>query len=447
MRTDHLKVGRRNFLKLSSMALVSPLILKGVGLVSPRNVLARSRSSIDTFNRALDKMLEDFRNAAKKVPGWGTSTRESPTVTAKAMIKYASESVKYNPFWLDEQYAAGTRWGGLIAFPMFSPDGSNPTYSPFHPRPFITPECGYLRQLWPGEDWEFFRPIRVGDTLRVWRRLPLLTEITVPYGGNVRGFWNLGCDDDVVNQRDEIIGTYKNNSVWIFFLDGAPGAPYILERYGFTKEELIYLDKLARQRTIRGAEIRYWEDVNVGDMLDPVVIGPTNIADIYARDTTGDPEFDFVAAIASKDPNEPLDKLLEKEGEIGDEYMEYDGLYYKSAGRHADDMAARLEGEPGAFLWGVYSLHPQICCLTNWMGDDAFVRKWSWRHITRTVNGDASWALGKVMKKRMENGEYLVDIGLWQQDIRGYIVDAAVATVALISKTQPYPNLTREVSY
>ena len=73
-------------------------------------------------------------------------------------------------------------------------------------------------------------------------------------------------------------------------------------------------------------------------------------------------------------------------------------------------MAARLEGEPGAFLWGVYSLHPQVCCLTNWMGDDAFVRKWSWRHITRTVNGDASYAMGKVMKKRMENGEYLVDL-------------------------------------
>jgi hypothetical protein len=246
---------------------------------------------------------------------------------------------------------------------------------------------------------------------------------------------------------DEIVGIYKCMTVRIYYPDGAPGTAYKLSRYGFTKEEISYLDRLARQRKIRGAEIRYWEDVKVGDMLEPVVIGPTNIADIYSRDTSADPEFDFESSMAGRNPNDPMDKLLNKEGEIGDEYMLYEGLYYKSAGRHADDIAAWEQNEPAAFLWGVYSLHPQLCCLTNWMGDDGFVRKWCWRHITRTFIGDASYSRGKVTKVYQQGGEYLVDIALWQEDIRGFIVDAAVATVGLVSKTQPYPELKREVSY
>jgi acyl dehydratase len=440
-------LGRRKFLKVGSLALVSPFILKTLGLVSPKRVFAAAASSRDAFNKAIDKMVSGFREGAKAVAGWGTSRRGTPTVTARALINYAKDSVKHNPFWLSEQYAVGTRWGGLIAFPMYSPSGSNPSYNTFTPVPYKTADCGYESQLWPGENWEFLKPIRVGDTLRAWYRTPQITEQTYKTREGARSFLVAECDCDAVNQRDEIVGIYKCFTVRIFYPDGAPGAAYTLERYGFTKEELVYLDRLARQRKIRGADIRYWEDVKVGDMLDPVVIGPTNIADIYSRNTSADPEFDFETSNAGRDPKDPLDKLLNKEGVVGDEYMLYNKYYYKSAGRHADDMAAREEGEPAAFLWGVYSLHPQLCSLTNWMGNDGFVRKWSWRHITRTVIGDASYALGKVTKVYQQDGEYLVDIALWQEDIRGFIVDTAVATVALVSKTQTYPKLKKEVSY
>jgi acyl dehydratase len=435
------KLGRRKFLRLGIMALVSPLIIKAHGFVS----LATAKS-LDVYNRAIEKMVEGFRKGAKEVVGWGTSRMGSPTVTAKSLMNYASSSVTDNPFWLDEKYAAGTKWGGLIAFPMYSPGGSNPSYSTFTPGPYQTPECGFESQLWPGEDWEFLRPIREGDTLRAWYRTPELKEQNYKDRGDTRGFLNVECDCDVVNQRDEIVGIYKNYTVRIYYPEGAPGTLYKLGRYGFTEEEIVYLDRLARREKILGSEIRYWENVKVGDMLDPVVIGPTNIADIYSRNTEGDPEF-AMESRGESDPNEPLNKLLEKEGVLDNEYMEYEGLYYKSAGRHADDIAAWEQNEPAAFLWGVYSLHPQLRCLTNWIGDDAFVRKFSWRHITRTVIGDASYSMGKVTNKYRENGEFLIDIALWQQDMRGFIVDAAVATVALLSKTEPYPDLKREVSY
>jgi hypothetical protein len=164
---------------------------------------------------------------------------------------------------------------------------------------------------------------------------------------------------------------------------------------------------------------------------------------------------ELMEAMAQRDRDKKpkvIHKLLEKEGEIArEEYIKgITGRYYKSGGggmRHWDDIVSQAEGEPGAFLWGNMSIRCMLSCLTNWIGDDAFVRKYSWRHVTRTLVGDASYAKGKVTKKRKENGEYLIDVFIWQEDIRGFIVDAAVATVALVSRTQPYPNVKKVVEY
>ncbi len=67
--------------------------------------------------------------------------------------------------------------------------------------------------------------------------------------------------------------------------------------------------------------------------------------------------------------------------------------------------------------------------------------------MTRTLVGDAAFSQGKVINKRNENGEYLVDIFVWHSDMRGYINDAAVATVALLSKTKNYTDFKKVINY
>jgi hypothetical protein len=237
-----------------------------------------------------------------------------------------------------------------------------------------------------------------------------------------------------------------------------------LDRYGYSKEEILFLDQLARQTEVRGADIRYWEDVKVGDTLNPVVIGPTNFQDIGSMgmggsapggaDTGGSVPGGMAGGRGGRTPEEkkPVHQLLEKKGVIKREEYIQDarGYFYKSGGdmmRHWDDVYARAEGEPGAFLWGLMSIKTMTRCITNWMGDDGFVRKYCWRHVTRTMVGDAAFSLGKVTDKRHENGEYLVDIFVYHQDIRGYVVDAAVATVALPSKKTPYPDTKKVIKY
>jgi len=161
---------RRKFLKVGSAALASPLFMKGIGLVSPSTANAKAKGVTDAYNRAIDKMFEDTKRRFAAVSGWAP-VRGSAKITAEGLIRHASSIVSYNPFWLDESYAAATRWGGLIAFPMFSAGGQN-----FTTVPSETPECGFDRQLWPGQDWEFFQPVRVDDSLRVWMRNPQIEE-------------------------------------------------------------------------------------------------------------------------------------------------------------------------------------------------------------------------------------------------------------------------------
>lgn len=54
--------------------------------------------------------------------------------------------------------------------------------------------------------------------------------------------------------------------------------------------------------------------------------------------------------------------------------------------------------------------------------------------MTRSIVGDAFIGYGRVVGKREEKGEHLVDIKAWLENIRGFTPEAAMATVKLVSK-------------
>jgi hypothetical protein len=103
-------------------------------------------------------------------------------------------------------------------------------------------------------------------------------------------------------------------------------------------------------------------------------------------------------------------------------------------GRHYSDLAAQAEGEPCAWLFGVVSRFSLLRTVTNWMGDDAVLRRFCWRHMTRTRVGDAMIGRATVVGKRVEDGEHLADLHVWLRNLRGNVSEAAVATVGLPSR-------------
>lgn len=345
-------------------------------------------------------------------------------VTREAIKRFGLAIDPQNPLWHDETYAASTRWGDIIAFPTFEATVYSGVLGDIRaPR-----EWGFQTMVWIGEDWKMFRPIRPENVIKVWCRRPAFFEFP-PEADENKIIGIIDCDCDYVNQDNEIVSTVKVYVERKFHKK--PVVPPPLKPYGYTREELFYLADLMRKEAIRGDKTLYWEDVKVGDKLPSVVLGPTTMMDNAVAFT-----FSHSVDVLFSTKQCFLDSV--KNGEFGDEIiLGPDGKYYIRGGppgRHWSDLAAQMEGEPMAFLFGVLSKFTLLRTITNWMGDDGFIREFKWRHMVRSYVGDALVSYGVVVGKRIEGEEYLVDVKVWLRNIRGYVSEAAIATISLFSR-------------
>ena len=378
------------------------------------------------YTEAEEKMIAATIKKMDTVVGWASFPNR--VATEESMKSVASSVDPWNPLWDDENYAAGTRWGGIIAFPMFQGNFGTRQLGDLE----ASPECGFQHMIWIGEDWEFFKPIHVNDSFRVWCKHPQLKDVTPLDGKGPRTIALLESDTEHINQNDELVSTSKLYVQRSFLPE--PPKPYSMPEYGYTKEELMFIARMVREEEIRGADIRYWEDVSVGEETEPVVLGPTSMSDNAIASS----------AMARIDiAFRPRELFMNSIGEeLGDEFLldPVTGLYHfrgGPAGRHWSDRAARAEGEPCAFLFGVLTRYLMARLTTNWAGDDGFLRKYNWRHIARNPVGDTVIGRGKVTDKRVENGEHFVDLKVWLENLRGNITEVATATVSLCSKEAP----------
>jgi len=378
-----------------------------------------------------EKLLAEFEKNADTRVGWVKPGRSGAVATAEAIKSSGMTADPWNPLWHVEQYGIATRWGSIIANPWYAE-----TFKPNERLPDVPSWVGFRMFYLLGNDNELFRPIRPGDTIRAWARRPTLTDATSLDGKGPRIFHYIDVDADLINQRDEVVCTYKQ-WVYLLYLDKQPDPPIMIPEYGYTAEELDYIHKLVEEEEIRGAKIRYWEDVNVGDEPKPVVLGPTNLD---LTQSFGTPDYNEV-------PPRKLRKYIkENYAPIASPYVKdsVTGLFYTHVfGRHGSDRAAQFEGEPHAFLFARTVRNSMTRLVTNWIGDDGFIRKYKWRHIYRTPNGDCLINRGKVVKKYIENGEHLVDLKVWTDDMRGNVTEVSYATVKLVSKNEPYPDVKR----
>jgi hypothetical protein len=88
-----------------------------------------------------------------------------------------------------------------------------------------------------------------------------------------------------------------------------------------------------------------------------------------------------------------------------------------------------------------YDLGMQRFCwaghvITNWMGDEGFMKKLSARCILFNVFGDTQFVGGAVAKKWTEGDEYLVEIAIKTVNQRGEETMPGKAVVSLPSKVK-----------
>ena len=72
--------------------------------------------------------------------------------------------------------------------------------------------------------------------------------------------------------------------------------------------------------------------------------------------------------------------------------------------------------------------------MTNWIGDDGFLKKLSVQVRRFNLVGDTTWCKGKVVNKHISEGEHLVECEIWGENQRGEITAPGHAVVRLPSK-------------
>jgi acyl dehydratase len=344
-------------------------------------------------------------------------------VTEDLIRQWAYAMGDPNPLWRDPSYARSTRWGGIIAPPTFESAISYCTAAGKGPDASI--RLPGFNNMAAGNRHEYFQVIRPGDSFRIMDKYLGIEERPVkdkPY----RLFLESG-QRTYINQREEVVAIAIGRAL----ITGTP--PWISEDDAqiyrdrkvrhFTKEELDaaynqYDEQLSGVNR-RGNLVRYWDDVNVGEELPTIIKGPTDICDVVSG-MVFMMNYGFAikwAVMRGEKQHHPIDPRT--------------GGYRYRRDWHFEESFAQQMGMPYPFLDGVHvemmSVHP----LTDWMGDDAFVKVIDFQNRRINIIGDINWLKGKVVNKRVDNCEHLVDVELWCENQDSLISAKGMASVRL----------------
>jgi acyl dehydratase len=369
------------------------------------------------FPKITEEGLEDLR---KRIGVKIENTVEpwNYEATRDAIRHYAHGIGDDNPLWCDPEYAAQTRYGSVVALPSFL----------FTTSRIISGYCGGLsgvHAMWAGADWTWHKPVLRNDTIRAEAHLKDLVEHQTKFAG--RSFQQIYHVDFYNQEGDHVAGADS----WVFRTDRDEarerGTKYTEARgrvEPFTQEQLDEFYDIYDQEEIRGATPRYWEDVNVGDKLPPMMKGPMTVTGFicYAQGWGGL----YIRA----------NKLAYKMQKA------HPGLGIRNRFNvpdcpervHWDEEFALEVGAPGAYDYG-----PERCSwlthhMTDWIGDDGFLHKSSCQIRRHNPDGDAIVINGEVTKKFEENGKKYVEVEQKATTHRGELSAFGTAVAELPSK-------------
>ena len=166
-------------------------------------------------------------------------------------------------------------------------------------------------------------------------------------------------------------------------------------------------DLLAFERVRRGAEPRFWEDVEAGmEMTPPLEKGLLTMMEIM--------RFGILA------PSVP--RRIERRREAIEEGFQRVAVQKRAGLENASDYGPQRVCWLGQFM-------------TDWMGDDGTLKKLSCQIRHPSIIGDINFVKGRVKAKRIQDGEHLVDCEIWVENQAGLVTAPGQATVLLPSKS------------
>jgi acyl dehydratase len=323
-----------------------------------------------------------------------------------------------NPLWCDEEYASTGPYRTMVASPTWF-------YSVFAPG--IAPGLSGLQPIHAGGSWTIERYARRGERVKASARLLDVEELK----GRRADTLIVQTGEVLYQTTDgELLATVRSQSFRIPRRDAPGGLTYKPKpQRRYTSEELknIEDDIFAEER--RGTNPRYFEDVELGDQLVPVIKGPLDQISMTCY---------YAGAIGTS--GYKACELRWKQWRMARRTPElmsnnYDITYYSESTLpslgHQDDKVAQAIGMPGAYDNGPQRIGWMSHLVTNWAGDRGFVKNLVVRVRRPNIFGDTTWCQGKVTGKRIDGGARLADLEIWADNQDGERNTEGSATVVL----------------
>jgi len=354
--------------------------------------------NMPTEARSFPKITDQDLDALRRRIGLKIENTVEPwcyEATRDNIRHYAHGIGDDNPLWCDPDYAARTKYGGIIALPSFL----------FATSRIVSGYVGGLpgvHAMWSGADWTWYKPVRRNDEISTEAYLKDLIPHETRFAGRaIQQIYHV----DFFNQHGDKVAEADS---WCFRTERdharEKGTKYAEARSRaprqYTEEELQEAYKLYAQEEIRGATPRYWEDVQEGEALPVMFKGPMTVTGFiaYAQGWGGL----YIRA------NKLAWQLIDAHPGVG--IKNRFGIPDVPERVHWEEDFALEVGAPGAYDYGPERTSWLTHQLTNWMGDDGFLRKSHCKVRRHNPEGDMLFIKGKVVRKFVENGQHLVEI-------------------------------------
>ncbi len=338
-----------------------------------------------------------------------------------------------NPLWCDPIHGRNSRWGSAIA-----------------PPPLVGGDTLIGEDEVTSLDRETAALLR-GDPLR---------GVHAFYSGSYREWWNPLLPGTRVTRRNALVGVHDKQGEfagravheWSAEVFAAAGGPVLAGQYRlmiraerekaterkkndqieirpYSDDDLAAIDDIYRgeRDRRRGREPRYWEDVEEGDGLGPLVKGPLRVTDMVVWHTgMGMGLYGVKALRLSYDQRLRIPRFFRPDDlNIPDVQQRV----------HWDPEWARQAGNPACYDYGRMRETWLIHLCTDWMGDDAWLWKLDCQFRRFNYVGDTHWIGGRVTRKYLaEGGRPAVDLDLWGTNQRGEVTVPGHASVLLPSR-------------
>jgi len=354
--------------------------------------------STTTTERTFPKITENGLDELRERIGQKIGATAEPwcyEATRDNIRHYAHGIGDDNPLWCDPDYAAKSKYGGIIALPSFL----------FSTSRIVSGYVGGLpgvHAMWSGADWEWHKPVHRNDTIRTEAYLKDLVEHQTKFAGRaVQQTYHV----DFFNQHGDKVAEADS---WCFRTERdharEQGSKYKEVRAKaprrYSTEEIQEAYKLYAKEEVRGSTTRYWEDVKEGEALPTMFKGPMTVTGFiaYAQGWGGL----YIRA------NKLAWKLIDAHPGVG--ITNRFGIPDVPERVHWEEDFALEVGAPGAYDYGPERTSWLTHHLTNWAGDDGFLRKAHCKIRRHNPEGDMLFIKGHVKRKFVENGRHLVEI-------------------------------------